>query len=182
MSGPVTKRAAVPEPARYAFPAPCDQMEVKTPSERAWLLPELGQSPQSNVQSSRPGSLRSQSHHRCVSRPITRNLASCVLLQMRLCTRPMGRRPLDRRRRMRMRGIMCGSTVHCLARTRVSALLVVYCFRPSAGRGNNGHRPRPEQPQLNSTSTAGSECCCGSARRYCTGEANRQQGGMNGSS
>jgi hypothetical protein len=44
--------------------------------------------------------------------------------------------------------VMCGSTVHCMALTRVNLLLVVYDFRPSAGRGPGGDRPRPEQPQL----------------------------------
>jgi hypothetical protein len=50
------------------------------------------------------------------------------------------------------------------------------------GRGHCGHRPRPEQPQLNPTSEAGCESCCGSARRYCAGKASRAQDATNGSS
>ena len=36
----------------------------------------------------------------------------------------------------------------CIEFTRVNPLFVVYCFRPPAGRGLDGDRPRPEQPQL----------------------------------
>ena len=43
---------------------------------------------------------------------------------------------------------MCGSTVHCTAFTRVNPLLVVYRFRPPAGRGHCGDRPRPERSPL----------------------------------
>jgi hypothetical protein len=72
--------------------------------------------------------------------------------------------------------------VMCIADTRISALFVVYHTRAPDGRGPAGDRPRPEQPQLNPTLAAEDESCCGSARRYCTGKASRQQGAMNRSS
>jgi hypothetical protein len=44
--------------------------------------------------------------------------------------------------------VMCGSTVHCMAFTRVSTLFIIYHTHTTDGRGHRGHRPRPEQPQL----------------------------------
>lgn len=67
-----------------------------------------------------------------------------------------------------------------MALTRISALVVAYRTHAVQGRGHCGHRPCPEQPPLNPTSTAENEDCCGSARRHCTGEASRQQGATNG--
>jgi hypothetical protein len=68
------------------------------------------------------------------------------------------------------------------ALSRVNALFIIYRSHTTDCRGHCGHRSRIEQPQLNPTSTTESESCCGSARRYCTGRASRQQGAMNGSS
>jgi hypothetical protein len=73
----------------------------------------------------------------------------------------------------------------CIPFTRVSLLFIVYqvCYSHApAGRGPVCNRPRPERPQLNPSSTAENECCCGSAHRQCTGKANRQQDAMKGSS
>ena len=71
--------------------------------------------------------------------------------------------------------------VMCRADTRVNALFIIHHSHAPDGRGYWGNRPRPEQPQLNPTSTAENEYCRGSARRYCTGELSRQQGAMDGS-
>ena len=54
----------------------------------------------------------------------------------------------------------------CCAFTRVNPVFVVYCFRTPAGRGHCRDRPRLKQPQLNPTSTAANEPCCGPARRF----------------
>jgi hypothetical protein len=77
---------------------------------------------------------------------------------------------------MEMRDVMF------MALSRVSPLFIIYRFHTPAGRGYCGHRPCPEQPQLNPTSTTESEFCCGSARRYCAIKASRRQDAMNGSS
>ena len=61
--------------------------------------------------------------------------------------------------------------VMCIAFARVNAFLVVCHSHTPDGKDHCGHRPRPEQPQLNPTSTAENESCCGSACRYCTGNA-----------
>jgi hypothetical protein len=125
--------------------------------------------------------------HRCTSRPITRNTRSCGPLQVRIgipvptsgtgvLSRPVVPPVLGPAASgpaaslMGMRGVMF------MAFTRVNPLFVVYRFRSPASRGHCCDRSRPEQPQLSSTSTAENECCCGSARRYCTGETSRQQG------
>ena len=50
-----------------------------------------------------------------------------------------------------------------------------------AGRDHSSHRQCPDQSKLERTSTADNESCCGSVRRYRTGEASRQQGEMDGS-
>jgi hypothetical protein len=49
---------------------------------------------------------------------------------------------------MRMRDVMF------MALTRVNALFIIYHSHAPDGRGHWGNRPRPEQPQLNPTSTA----------------------------
>jgi hypothetical protein len=39
--------------------------------------------------------------------------------------------------------------VMCMAFTRVNALFIIYHSHTTDGRGHRGHRPRPEQAQLN---------------------------------
>jgi hypothetical protein len=70
--------------------------------------------------------------------------------------------------------------VMCIADTRVNALFIIYHSHTAERRCPRGHRSRPEQPQLNPTSTAESESCCGSARRTCTGKASRQRSAITG--
>ena len=132
------------------------------------------------------------------SRLITRNLASCVPLQVGV-------------------GIVLTGTVVLVVADRCvwgqffethlvimmqAALIVVdkhagrnvhriykgqcpHCGIPSHtpdSRGPGGDRPRTEQPQLNPASMVEDEWRCGSAGRYCTVETSRRQGATNGSS
>jgi hypothetical protein len=132
-------------------------------------------------------------HHRCASRPMTCNgkrmpfpASRGVGIVPRLCSGhlagavvqpalgPAASGPAALL--MEMRGMMF------MAFARVNTLFIIYRFRTPAERGPGGHRPRPEQAQLNPASTAEAEPCCGSVRRHCTGRASRQQGVMNGSS
>jgi hypothetical protein len=110
------------------------------------------------------------------SRPITRNTASSVPMQVsvghpvtpfrteacpwqarpvRLCNRPPG--PASAL--INTLTVMYGCTMHCMAFTRVNAFLVVYYSHSPDGRGPTGHRPRPEQPQMNPTSGAENVSC-----------------------
>ncbi len=49
--------------------------------------------------------------------------------------------------------------VICIAFTRVITLFIIYCSHNTECRGHCGDSPRPEQPQLNPTSTTESEFC-----------------------
>ena len=133
-------------------------------------------------------------NHRCASRPTTRNTASCVPLQVRVGQACRRQAPVPTSRT----GVLSGPIVHpaqgpasslmntlavmFLAFTRVNALFIIYYSHTTDCRGHCGHRPRPEQPQLNPTFTGENESCCGSAYRYCAGKASRQQGALKGSS
>jgi hypothetical protein len=112
-----------------------------------------------------------------------------------LCNRPLGRHGLvgawgawrsnhtsQSWSRPRSSSSTDTAAVMCMADTRFSAVLVGHRTRTTGARGSCGHRPRPEQTQLNPTSTAGHGPCCGAARRSCTGKASSQQEAMDGSS
>jgi len=68
------------------------------------------------------------------------------------------------------------------ALSRVNPLFIIYRSHTTDCRGHCGHRPCPEQPQLNPTCTAENESCCGAARLCCTSKASRQQSTMKGTS
>jgi hypothetical protein len=91
------------------------------------------------------------------SRPITRNTASCVPLQVRVgipvtsfrtgaLTRAVVQPALGPASSlMEMRGAMFG------ALSRVSPLFIIYHSHTADCRGLGGDKSRPEQPQLNPT-------------------------------
>jgi len=106
-------------------------------------------------------------HHGFAWRPMMRNSASCVPLQVdigqaclgqapvrlgqasspvQLCTRPMGRQLLSRRRLWWKCGLWCSG--HCPGSTPSLIYQVCYHSHTSDGRGHCGNRPRPEQTQL----------------------------------
>ena len=140
----------------------------------------------SNAQSSRPGGrwLQPRPRLRLAAHAASGARRRCPFARLRTCLTGAVVQPAQRPASSLMNtlAVMCGSTLHCMAFTRTSALLETYHTHTPDGRGHCCIRSRPEQPQLNPASTAENESCYASARRDCTVEASRQQDTFDGSS